>query len=87
MKKFFPYILILTVLLSACQSPGSKNTLASLREKEIVIKEEDIHGGLDKAMESYQRFLEDTPDNSLAPEAIRKGNLPWPAIKPSTSGF
>ncbi|MBN1276908.1 MAG: tetratricopeptide repeat protein, partial [Deltaproteobacteria bacterium] len=71
MKRNLLYILILS-LLPACQSPGNKDTLASLRKKEIVIREEKIEGGLDKAMESYQRFLEDTPDNALAPEAIRR---------------
>ena len=72
MKKYFLYILISVLLTPACQSPGSKDTLASLREKEIVVKEEEIRGGMDKAMESYQRFLEDTPENPLAPEAIRR---------------
>ncbi len=72
MKHIFLSILIFALLLPACQSPGSKDTLASLREKEIVIEEENIHGGLDKAMESYERFLEDTPDNAFAPEAIRR---------------
>jgi len=35
-------------------------------------KEEKIEGGLEKAMLGYQRFLEDTPDSALTPEAIRR---------------
>ena len=38
----------------------------------IEIKEEKIEGGLEKAMLSYQRFLEETPDSALTPEAIRR---------------
>ncbi|HEU4391921.1 MAG TPA: tetratricopeptide repeat protein, partial [Blastocatellia bacterium] len=47
-------------------------TIAKLRNMQIEIKEEKIDGGLDKAMLSYQRFLEETPDSALTPEAIRR---------------
>ena len=43
-----------------------------LRNVQTEIKEEKIEGGLEKAMLSYQRFLEDTPDSALTPEAIRR---------------
>ncbi len=39
---------------------------------QIEIKEEKIEGGLEKAMEGYRRFLEETPDSALSPEAIRR---------------
>jgi tetratricopeptide (TPR) repeat protein len=38
----------------------------------IEIREEQLEGGIEKAIESYQRFLEETPDSALAPEAIRR---------------
>ncbi len=38
----------------------------------IEIKEEKIEGGLDKAMQGYQHFLEETPDSALKAEAIRR---------------
>ncbi len=64
---------MLSLLLSACQSVGSKDTIAKLRNMQITIKEENIEGGLEKAMESYQRFLEETPESStLKPEAMRR---------------
>jgi TolA-binding protein len=61
-------------MLAACASVGARNgnTIASLRHVHIEIKEEKIEGGLEKAMLSYQRFLEGTPDSALTPEAIRR---------------
>jgi tetratricopeptide (TPR) repeat protein len=66
------FILALLVMLVACQSISNKDTIAKLRHMQIEIKEEKIEGGLEKAMLSYQRFLEETPDSALAPEAIRR---------------
>ncbi len=65
-------ILALALMLTACQSMGDRDTIAKLRHQKIEIKEEKVEGGLDKAMQSYQHFLEETPDSALAPEAIRR---------------
>jgi tetratricopeptide (TPR) repeat protein len=65
-------VLALPLLLIACQSVGGKDTIAKLRNRHIEIKEEKIEGGLEKAMEGYQRFLEETPESALKPEAIRR---------------
>jgi tetratricopeptide (TPR) repeat protein len=63
----------LSILLFSCQTTGTKDTLANLRGAHVDIKEERIEGGLDKAMEGYQRFLEETPGSSaLKPEALRR---------------
>ncbi len=51
---------------------NEKDTLAELQNVEIEIKEEPIEGGLEKAMESYRRFLEETPETAMTPEAIRR---------------
>ncbi len=59
-------------MLVACSSISNKDTIAKLRDVQIEIKEEKIEGGLEKAMLSYQRFLEETPDSTLTPEAIRR---------------
>ncbi|PKN11686.1 MAG: hypothetical protein CVU69_11050 [Deltaproteobacteria bacterium HGW-Deltaproteobacteria-4] len=64
--------LALPLLLSACQSGGGKDTIAKLRHLQVEIKEEKVEGGLDKAMEGYRRFLEETPDSDLTAEAIRR---------------
>jgi tetratricopeptide (TPR) repeat protein len=64
-------VLVLTLLLTACQTTG-KDTIAQLRNTRIEIKEEKIENESEKAMESYRRFLEQTPDSALKPEAIRR---------------
>ena len=60
------------MMLAACQSAGGGDTIAKLRNQQVEIKEEQIEGGLDKALQSYQGFLEQAPNSSLAPEAIRR---------------
>jgi len=65
-------ILFLPLMLAACQTVSDRDTIAELRSRQIEIKEEKIEDGLDKAMESYERFLQDTPDSALTPEAIRR---------------
>ncbi len=65
---------LITALMSlaACSTVNSRDTIATLRNQSVEIKEERIEGGLEKAMLSYQRFLEDTPDSELKPEALRR---------------
>ena len=64
-------VLVLPLLLSACQTTR-KDTIAQLRNRQIEIKEEKIEDGREKAVESYRRFLDQTPDSALKPEAIRR---------------
>ncbi len=63
---FFP------IILSACVSTGNEGTIAQLRYRHVEVTEVEIEGGLAKAMESYHRFLKETPDSALSPEAIRR---------------
>jgi len=63
--------LALPLLLCACQTTGT-NTIAQLRNTRIEIKEEQIEDVPGKAMESYRRFLDDTPDSALKAEATRR---------------
>jgi TolA-binding protein len=72
MKRVRLLIWAAVVLLVGCSSIRGKDTIATLRHTQIEIKEEEIQGGLEKAMLSYQRFLEETPDSALTPEAIRR---------------
>jgi len=72
MNRIRLFILAVTAMLIACQSMSNKDTIAKLRHMQIEIKEEKIEGGFEKAMQSYQRFLEQTPGSPLAPEAIRR---------------
>ncbi len=72
MNRFRPVLLALPLMLLACSTADRGGTIAQLRNRQIEIREEKLEGGLEKAMESYQRFLKETPDSALSPEAIRR---------------
>lgn len=72
MRLFCCLVLVLPLLLAACSGIGRQGTIAQLRRQSIDIKEEKITGGLEKAMQSYERFLAETPSSAMAPEAIRR---------------
>src|SRR5512138_2895981 len=72
MKRIRLLVLAIPAILAACQTGGNRETIAQLRHMKIEIKEEAIEGGLAKAMESYQRFLEETPESALTPAAMRR---------------
>lgn len=59
-------------LLVACSGNSSKDTLATLRDVPADTQDVQVEGGLDSAMLSYQRFLEETPESAQAPEAMRR---------------
>ena len=63
--------LILLIFLTACASSDHK-TISGLQEMKIEVKNVRIEGGIQKAMLSYQQFLEQTPDSAATPEAIRR---------------
>ena len=72
MKIHYFLIFLLPIVLSACASIGEHGTLAQLRDVEIKLEDEKIVGGIEKAMQSYQQFLEQTPESAMTPEAIRR---------------
>lgn len=57
---------------TGCATYHAEGTLGSLNSVDIEIKEEVIVGSLEKALESYQRYLEETPETAMTPEAIRR---------------
>ncbi len=65
-------LILLLPVLTSCAFSGGGETLAQLRNVTIEIEEEEVEGGLEKAMESYERFLKETPESGMAPEAIRR---------------
>jgi TolA-binding protein len=71
-----PARILATVLaaffLASCAGTGERDTLAELHDVKIDIKDQKVEGGIEKAMESYQRFLEETPESAMTPEAIRR---------------
>ena len=72
MKRKGFFILAILLPLAACQPLSDRGTIAELRQMQVEIREEKIENGLDKAMLSYQHFLEKSPDSELTPEAIRR---------------
>ena len=72
MNRIRIFILALPMMLTSCQTISDKETIAKLRRMQIEIKEEKIEGGIEKAMQGYQRFLQETPESDLKPEAIRR---------------
>ena len=60
------------VLIASCAVSSDRETLASLENIDPIIEEAEIAGSLDKAMESYQKFLQETPESAMTPEALRR---------------
>src|SRR5512135_507401 len=65
-------IAAICIILAACQTTGSRDTIARLRNQHIEIKEEKVEGGIEKAMQGYQNFLDKAPDSALKAEAMRR---------------
>src|SRR5881275_3284805 len=51
---------------------GTPGTLAELRNVRPDLQEVTVEQGLDQAMQSYRRFLEETPETAMTPEAMRR---------------
>jgi tetratricopeptide (TPR) repeat protein len=47
-------------------------TLAELRNMRPDVQEMKVDEGLEQAMQNYRRFLEDTPETAMTPEAMRR---------------
>ena len=51
---------------------GTAGTLAELRNVRPDVQEAKVEQGLDQAMHQYRRFLEETPETAMTPEAMRR---------------
>ncbi|WP_232831375.1 tetratricopeptide repeat protein [Peristeroidobacter agariperforans] len=66
-------VLILSpVLVTGCTPTPDKQTLAELRNVPADTADVHVDQGLDRAMESYRRYLEETPKTAMTPEAMRR---------------
>src|SRR5437667_10914741 len=54
------------------QPLGTAGTLAELRNVRPDVQEVKVEQGLDQAMQQYRRFLKDTPETAMTPEAMRR---------------
>jgi cellulose synthase operon protein C len=60
------------VALAACASRPPQGTLAELHLRPADLREVPVEQGLEKAMQSYRRYLEETPRTAMTPEAMRR---------------
>src|SRR5213080_1542578 len=51
---------------------GTAGTLAELRNVRPDVQEVKVEQGLEQAMQNYRRFLEETPETTMTPEAMRR---------------
>lgn len=59
--------------LAACAASGDKRgTLAELEQMKPVLDEVYVDDSLDRAAESYRRYLEETEVSAMTPEAMRR---------------
>lgn len=65
-------VLLLSAAVTACATIDEQGTLAQLRSVNADLSDVKIDGGIEKAMQGYQKFLEQTPETAMTPEAIRR---------------
>src|SRR5687767_10274401 len=65
-------VLLAPCLLWACAGNPERRTLAELRRMEPYVKEVQVESSLEQAMLGYRKFLEEAPESSLTPEAMRR---------------
>jgi tetratricopeptide (TPR) repeat protein len=65
-------IAIAAALAAGCAAHPEKRTLAELHAIEPDVAEVPVTEGLEQAMQGYRRFLDETPETELTPEAMRR---------------
>ena len=66
------HLLIAVTAALACAGGGDRRTLAELHRVDPDLREVQVEDGLDRAMHAYRKFLDETPESSLTPEAMRR---------------
>jgi tetratricopeptide (TPR) repeat protein len=69
-------IVLASAFLSGCAAhhkpPTTQGTLADLHNVAPDVKEAETKQSVDQAMEQYRKFLEESPETPMTPEAIRR---------------
>jgi tetratricopeptide (TPR) repeat protein len=60
------------VIVASCASSPDKETLASLHSVKPDVADVEVQDTLDLALQSYRRFLDETPTSAMTPEAMRR---------------
>ncbi len=74
MRRLTLSMLLAPALLAGCAAhhTATQGTLADLRKVRPDLQEVTVEQGLDQAMQGYRRFLEETPQTAMTPEAMRR---------------
>jgi tetratricopeptide (TPR) repeat protein len=72
MRRFTIPLVLAPVLVAGCAGQPEKGTLADLRNVRPDVQEARVEQGLEQAMQGYRRFLEETPETEMTPEAMRR---------------
>src|SRR5215468_7821867 len=75
MRRFTIPAVLLAALAIGCAKRTPKTvsgTLAELRNVRPDVQEAKVEQGLDQAMQQYRRFLAETPETAMTPEAMRR---------------
>ena len=73
MRKRHAIVLSLTAIgLFACATTSDEGTLAELQNVQADIDEVYLDDSLDRAAQSYRRYLEETSESARTPEAMRR---------------
>jgi TolA-binding protein len=73
MRRLTLPMLLTPALAVACAGGASPHgTLADLRKVPPDLQEVKVDQGLDEAMQAYRKFLEETPETAMTPEAMRR---------------
>ncbi len=65
-------VLAAPTLIVGCASHHKVETLAELHNVRPDLQEVTVEQGLDQAMQGYRKFLEETPETEMTPEAMRR---------------
>jgi tetratricopeptide (TPR) repeat protein len=77
MRRLAIPVLIAPVLIAGCAARATRTdktvgTLAELRNVRPDEQDAKVEQSLDQAMQQYRRFLEETPETAMTPEAMRR---------------
>src|SRR5262245_34637203 len=74
MRRLTIPMLFAPALVVGCAAHHDKTpgTLAELHKVAPDMQEAKVEQGLDQAMQGYRRFLEETPETTMTPEAMRR---------------
>jgi tetratricopeptide (TPR) repeat protein len=72
MRRLNLSIVLAAAFVCGCAARPGKGTLAELRNVRPDVQEVSVEQGLDQAMVGYRRFLEETPETQMTPEAMRR---------------